>query len=556
MENVKFIKREFIDESNLETLDQFDRNDQRGTTPFYIIEIDDNRISVIGNSSTSIKAIKRYLSPEIFKGFKNTVFAIASSGEASATTLVGSYIRSFSRFVETEKISSINIENLSKFHEHCRKNSGTKFLFNAVRSFLMKWHKHGYYGINDQVADFINEFWFSEAKRSRGKRVRSDNPEEGWYTDQEYDDLVWTIWNDYESNKVELQRTLMLLLGAQYGRRPIQLAHLKIGDIKKDGENCGVSGKRIEFPGAKEKDGARFRESKQEIHPIGNDLWRLCQLQMRQAQAVWEEGFGSKLSSKNVCELPLFYSMRKSQRKKNIKLALDYSPKSDSIYASEYLHLRSDSVSNYLRRRDRNYDYGTPVISLRTGRPLVENAYRFRYTRARQLARMGVPRSSLQYWMGHESPASLDAYYDDPAERARTLDEALSPLLAPLAQAFQGILIDSEEGAERANDPSSRIQLDGKEELAVGSCGEHGFCSASVPIPCYRCSNFQPWVYGPHDEVLDRLLERQRIENEVPLVGQSKRLLLPVQLDKDINAVRVVISLCDERKKVLEKANE
>ncbi len=128
--------------------------------------------------------------------------------------------------------------------------------------------------------------------------------------------------------------------------------------------------------------------------------------------------------------------------------------------------------------------------------------------------------------------------------------------MAPLAQAFQGILRDSEADAERGNDPNSRIELDGMEELGVGTCGEHGFCSASVPLPCYRCTKFQPWVYGPHHEVLNRLLERQKLENDVPIPGQHRRLLVPVQLDKDIQAVRAVIALCEARKTVLEGADE
>jgi hypothetical protein len=169
---------------------------------------------------------------------------------------------------------------------------------------------------------------------------------------------------------------------------------------------------------------------------------------------------------------------------------------------------------------------------------------------------MNIPKTILQYWMGHTSLRSLDAYYDDPAERARSLNEQIAPLMAPLAQAFQGTLRDKETDAVRGDDPASRIELDGRSESGVGTCGEHGFCSASVPIPCYRCNKFQPWVYGPHHEVKERLLERQRLENSLAKTGQGRRLLVPVQLEKDIEAVELVITMCDIRKKDLKKGND
>ena len=102
----------------------------------------------------------------------------------------------------------------------------------------------------------------------------------------------------------------------------------------------------------------------------------------------------------------------------------------------------------------------------------------------------------------------------------------------------------------------NRLQLDGKDELSVGGCGNYGFCGASVPIPCYRCSKFRPWVYGPHVEVLDRLLERQRQESNIPLVGQGRILISPLNLDKEITAVRNVITRCEERQKELENDSE
>jgi len=559
------IHRESIDKKGLDTLDQFDIN-ARGITGKRSIEIDidNNRVSIAGVGTRSIDSIVRYLPDEILQGFKDTIMSIAKSRAVAESTLLTAYVKNLNLFFRIQKKSDLNVEAISNFHEHCRINHMPPYIFASVKQLLIKWHEYGYCGVSDEAADYLAEINPPIKNKPSGSKIRSDNPEEGWYTDQEYDDLVETIWDDYESDRVDLQKTLILLLGAQYGRRPAQIAHLKICDIKKDGESFGVTGKRIEFPGLKDKGtGGGFRQSKQEVHPMGDELWNLCQLQINQSRSVWEETFDCEILSQNVSSLPFFYFNKRSHRKRCVELAFKNSSQTDNVHASNCLHTSPPSISKIMRRTggtDRNSGkqskLGTPVISQRTGKPLVESAYRFRYTRARQLARIGVPRITLQYWLGHESAKSIDAYYDDPAERARVLEEAINPLLAPLAQAFQGTLIDSEADAVRGNEPSSRIELDGKEGLSVGSCGEHGFCSASVPIPCYRCSMFQPWVYGPHNEVLERLLERQKLENEVPLTGQSRRLLVPVQLKKEIRAVRTVIELCDKRKIELEKTND
>ena len=66
-------------------------------------------------------------------------------------------------------------------------------------------------------------------------------------------------------------------------------------------------------------------------------------------------------------------------------------------------------------------------------------------------------------------------------------------------------------------------------------------------------TKFQPWVFGPHHEVLSRLLERQQLENEIPRPRMGRRLLVPVQLDKDIQAVREVIALCEVRQAILKE---
>ncbi len=508
-----------------------------------------NRLEAIGVTSIDISAIKSNLTASAFDSFAQVLDILG--GSLSVFTIF-QRVAGFNKYFITTGESQITIEGLSRFYSMCCERDINHKYFCDMRSLLTHWHQLNLPGVDDEIIDFLLPIKAPKPKRPAGSRVRSDDPEEGWYTDNEYNILVSRIWSSYETNDISLYKTTLLLLSAQYGRRPIQMAHLKISDLKSVGESCGVSGRRIEFPGAKDKGSGGFREAKIEVHPMGNDLWSLCQHQASDTVNRFQAYLGRKLKITEKKLLPLF-PVRDSAKGKNIHKKIETSAlittNETDMLGSFILHQSQTGVSTIIG----NGPGGEPIISERTGRPLVQYAYRNRYTRVRQLARMGVPKAALQYWIGHEYTQSLDVYYDDPAERARTLNNQLAPLIAPLAQAFQGTLRNEETDAVRGDDPASRIELDGREESAVGTCGEHGFCTASVPIPCYRCTKFQPWVYGPHHEVLERLFERQQVENNIPRVGQGRRLLAPVQLDRDIEAVKTVIVLCENRKKNLEE---
>lgn len=173
-----------------------------------------------------------------------------------------------------------------------------------------------------------------------------------------------------------------------------------------------------------------------------------------------------------------------------------------------------------------------------------------RHTRARQLARKGMPRHILSHWLGHTSENAIKHYYNDPAEQARKINESMAPALAPLAMAFTGNLIDTVEEASLAHDPSKRVEMARAGELVdVGCCGKHSFCSlTTIPIPCYRCQYFEPLLDAPHTEVLDSLNQRQNAENQNIKIGGQRRLILPIDLTADIKAVENCIARCEARK--------
>jgi len=125
----------------------------------------------------------------------------------------------------------------------------------------------------------------------------------------------------------------------------------------------------------------------------------------------------------------------------------------------------------------------------------------------------------------------------------RIRNQAVGHYLAPYAQAFAGVLVDSEADAKRGNDLNSRIKVDGK---GLGSCGSYGFCGANVPIPCYTCMHFQPWLDGPHEIAYEELIsERERL---LELTGDKQ---IAAVNDRSILAVADVIQRCAIRREEL-----
>ncbi len=76
----------------------------------------------------------------------------------------------------------------------------------------------------------------------------------------------------------------------------------------------------------------------------------------------------------------------------------------------------------------------------------------------------------------------------------------------------------------------------------MGNCGQYGFCGQLAPISCYTCRNFQPWLDGPHEAVLNHLIsERER------LMVTSDSRIASIN-DRTILAVAYVVKRCDEIK--------
>lgn len=530
-------------------LDRTTRRESELSTPFWR----GDRLEWVGKTIVDCSAFK-VLAPYIHRSLRDHIISFAQSGKYSASSLLAA-VRSLDYSLTQYPTREFDLAWLTK----AATISSFQTSQGVMKSFFIYWQDRYPPAITSDALQFLSK---ALLRKPRPKNVLSDDPEKSWLTDLEYDALLRCIWANYDQGTTGTQATLLRLLSMQYARRPVQLASLKIGDFRFAPPESHVAGQCcIHFPGAKDRGAPRnFRDSKEEVHPVADHLWDLFQIQKREVKTLFKEKLDALLSENELAQLPVF--THEAQVEKAIEaLANHYRLDWRANLASPLFHIDSEIASKILsweRNTLGNNSDKTPrpksALSHRTGRPINVTATRLRHSRARQLARLGTPKHVLSFWLGHESRASIDSYYNDPAEEARQINEAMKGALAPLAMAFTGKLLDDESQATRADDTESTLEFATEGNLKnVGKCGKHSFCATtSVPIPCYRCKMFEPLVRAPHEKVLHALLKRQAEEEAMIKIGGTRKLLTPIDLAPDIRAVQACIARCNARKAELE----
>lgn len=312
----------------------------------------DDSIEIVGYGYVPAINIYAHLSQKSLGSLTKTLTRMASHGRYSDGAIYTS-LYALNKFLLTspnQDFTEQSIHSLYAMSHHADCN----FLFN-IKRLLLYWYRCGYPGISDDAAELLKTLKSPIKPRAAGSRIRSDDPTEGWYTDKEYDELVAALWDDLERRVTPLDKSTLCLLSAQYGRRPIQFSHLKIGDLKEHGKTHAVAGKRIEFPGAKERGTGRFREAAIEVHPLSEELWDLCQIVARQTIQTIEELTGLSFTPEQAKQLPLFSMgeidkrLKKSQKLRQgpaFYLFKPAAPCSQRLYFSDFGTLRHWHQSN------------------------------------------------------------------------------------------------------------------------------------------------------------------------------------------------------------------
>lgn len=485
----------------------------------YKFRLGDDKWRLCKDIAVPVSKLKKFLDPELYLNICQVLAFYAVSASSGYVSVC--YYRCKCYLKATVGQTPFGVESFISYRSRLDKKSEWKLA--AIRTFIKQWHALAYPGISDEVVSSLTKWRLAAAEQ--GYAVQSMCPESGPLTDIEMQGLVEATTIAFGEGKLSLEDTALMLIFAMTGRRPVQVAALKIKDIVKQSSDNGGRSFFINFPRAKQLyQGWRRSFNK---FPISEDLWLVLEQQAISQQQKFESLIGYGVPELNVPELPLFSNLN----------ALEVSASLELQLTNDLLHMRTKEISGAFRR----VSEAIKLISERTGQPIRLNAYRFRYTLGTNLAREGRREFIIAEALDHSDTQHVGVYVKNIPDIVRHINKAVALRLGPVAQAFQGVLVSSEDKAIRGSDSSSRITNRGQ---GVGTCGGYGFCTALAPIACYTCNNFQPWLNGPHELVLDSLLsERDRI------LEQTSDLRIASVNDRLILAVSEVVVRCEARKK-------
>jgi integrase len=456
------------------------------------------------------------------EGIRLTLSRYAEELSAATTEAMISYLNNY--YDETGE-ETININGLTNWRATLEGEKEARL--GALKSFLLSWHDWGVVGIESSVVDYLESLRLKGI--IKGKAVKGYCPFSGPLTLLEQGALLDWVAGAFTLKQITLAQYALFLVLVFTGRRLVQVRSLQVKDLKLITDN-NLRQYKLNIPRVKQP-GVGFREAFNEI-PIISDLYLVLKNQINSSIAHIEEYFCIVIPAEKRGQIPVF--MEKSR--------IEEFETFEELYAEmqkklDFLHMTRTTASTQLQV----VSVKNQATSERTGEFINFSSRRFRYTKGTNLYRRGIQGVALAEALDHGSTQNIGVYTQNTVETAEIIDEIMSPMLAPLAQAFAGTLINSERDAIRGSDPHSRVK--NESQNSIGNCGTHAFCASGYRA-CYTCVKFQPWKDAPHEEVRDEVLAERKRQHEngvsINVIQSTDRLLLSVEQ---------VILMCKDSKK-------
>lgn len=396
---------------------------------------------------------------------------------------------------------------------------------------LRHWSSLRLPGLDSGVVPLLDGWRLKGAPK--GVAVQTMCPWTGPLSELEHQALCASLVDAFAAEEIAIEDFVLVDLLIATGRRPVQLGDLKLRDILRREGDSGAQEVILNVP--RRKQGGPWRT---EFKPIflspekGGVVSALVEQNISEFKRLFP-GVGEE----HCEELPLFPNWGELE-----KFSLGRPELLTKLLPTENFHLPTHAISRRVEAVVRRLD----VRSERTGERLRVFPIRLRRNLATRAARQGYGSVIIAELLDHTDDQNARVYTENVPEHVDAINEAVARQLAPIAQAFSGVLVDRESLAIRGQDPTSRVRTGGGS--GVGTCGMYGFCGALAPIACYTCRSFQPWLDAPHQEVMDGLLhERERI---FELTRDDSMAAIN---DRTILAVAEVVRRCEERREQLKK---
>lgn len=463
--------------------------------------------------------LQELLGPRIFGAYINTLAFYASERAASTTSNVHYTFMKLARYAGGLMIDCDLLLEVRAKGILCRTELG------LMRGFFKKWVKLKGFGISPEVISMM-ERW-KIVKRVSGDAVKRLDPLEGPFSDLEFHSSIESVAIEYEAGNITIVQFAVMLLLQATGRRPIQLMHLRLKDLQSIESTKGFVRYVLNVPRSKQR-GGRFREEFRQVELI-KDVWNVLEVLSAYTKNSFSTQLACDIPQRILSELPLFFAPRQISTVESLGHL-------ESLQVSDALHMTTAE----LRHRLRHIYILSNVVSERTNERLKYFPRRFRYTIGTRAAREGYGVETIAVLLDHSDTSSAHIYVQNIPEHGAHIDRVVGRYLTNIGLAFLGKVVDNKSHAKRGEIIGSDIRLSSGE--GGGTCGHSGVCGANVPVPCYTCPYFQPWLKAPHETFYKELVV-QREE----ILERTGDFAVAAILDRTIIAVRQVIDICHTR---------
>ncbi|MGR3759259.1 site-specific integrase [Roseobacteraceae bacterium NS-SX3] len=444
-----------------------------------------------GSKKLNLAGLALILGPEseLFRSMKYTLGRLAVETSASYAINCMTYSMFF---LKSPHFSGAPITASQLQNYRTSLTPRDEYKLGYFRGFLRTLADYARKGLAPEVVPYLETLTLQGNKK--GAAVQHRCPYSGPFTTTEQAAVLKWATNEFEKGTISLEEYAWFYCSFVTGRRSVNLRALRAKDLIVTNKD-GFRQFRLAVPRSKQR-GAPYRSQFREIL-ISEDLYIVLTNLAADVRKRAKECIKGSIPNDVLQELPVFSNDTRIEginTLKELNKVLRETP--------DYLHANAARTASIIEK----LSHMCTAISERTGDTIHITQTRMRRSRATNLARKGIGGTELAYLMDHSDTQQIGIYTENTPNVAERIDEAMLPALAPLAMAAQGMLIESERHAIRANDPNSRIHKSGG--APMGNCGSEGFCAGGIKS-CLVCTQFQPWMDAPWDELLSELLDER-----------------------------------------------
>lgn len=469
-------------------------------------------------------------------GFKNT---LANYGEQVSADHTRNMFSLMNYLIPFCKEGKVTVKAINEWRNTLDDNH--LWQLGNLRGFLQQWADWGFDGIDTKVPNFLDSLTLPG--NEKGRAVRINCPYTGPFDRQEYQALGRWVQSAWRNQEITLSDCALLRLFMETGRRPSEVAALRIGDLRimtlaSGSHVISKDSYRLVVTRAKRRGKNAWRDlsSADEI-PISDDLYDLLHNLGQQVIRSVEQLWGVKLFPETAKELPLFVSA-------TLHLFKEVSSPDEFhaviVRTPDFFHERNNRLAVRLNIIGRK----CKAVSARINDYMLLSSYRFRRTLGTVLGKNGYNAFEIAAVLGHDDTQNVQIYVENSAEAFDRFEKTMEPAFEPLLKAFTGEIIRPNQlGSEHM--PHVHVLAGFDAPYESGRCGSLTQCHRGWYI-CYTCVKFRAFVDADHERALKEVqAEYERTKAQ----GYQDSMLMG--LESTMEAIQDVIRLCKMQREVV-----